>query len=205
VDRKSMMLRHLKSSGQARLAELAAEIGLTKQGALRHLESLEAAGLVGRRPGSTAGRPGRPQYVYELTAAGRDSFPSGYRELAAELAEAMPPKQLAAVFERRAAKLEADYGARLAGLDFEARARELAAAATDHGHMAELRRRPDGALELHHCNCPIQEVAARTGHPCQQELSTYERVLGAEVVRTSWVGFADPDCTYEIREKEKKN
>jgi predicted ArsR family transcriptional regulator len=200
------MLRHLKSSGEARLVELAAEARMTKQGALRHLEGLEAAGLVERRALQPANRrPGRPEHVYRLTAAGLESFPSSYRELAGDLAQAMPPKQLAAFFEQRAARLEVDYSHRLAGLDFDERVSELARAATDNGHMAELRRLPDGALELRHCNCPIQEVAARTGHPCQHELSIYERLLGAEVVRTSWVGNADPNCTYQIRQKEQKS
>jgi predicted ArsR family transcriptional regulator len=198
------MLRYLKSSGEARLAELAADAGMTKQGALRHLDSLEAAGLVERRTLQSANpRPGRPEHVYRLTPAGVESFPSSYRELAGDLAQAMPPKQLAAFFEKRAARMEADYGDRLAGLDFKERVRELARAATDNGHMAELRKLPDGSLELRHCSCPIQEVAARTGHPCQHELSIYERLLGAEVVRTSWVGNADANCTYQIREKEQ--
>jgi hypothetical protein len=33
----------------------------------------------------------------------------------------------------------------------------------------------------------------------------YERLLGAEVVRTSWVGNSDPNCTYQIREKEQNS
>jgi predicted ArsR family transcriptional regulator len=206
VDRKHLMLRHLKTSGEARLAELAAEAGMTKQGALRHLERLEAAGLVERGSVHPATRrAGRPEHVYRLTPAGVESFPSAYRQLAGDLAAAMPPEQLAAFFERRAGHLEADYGPRLAGLNFEERVSELTRAATDNGHMAELRRLPDGALELRHCNCPIQEVAARTGHPCQHELNMYERLLGAEVVRTSWVGNSDPNCTYQITEKEQKS
>jgi len=55
----------------------------------------------------------------------------------------------------------------LAGLDFEGRVRELAKLATEHGHMAEVVELPEGGLAIRHCNCPIQDVAARTGCPAR--------------------------------------
>lgn len=205
MDSKERVLRHLKLSGQSRLAEVATALGQSKQGALRHLDGLEAAGLVQHWPagGGGAGRPGRPEHVYRLTEAAADAFPSAYRELAAELAAAMSPEQLADFFERRAAARETLYRARLAGLNFEERALELSRLASEDGHMADLERLSEGLLKLRHCNCPIQEVAARTGHACQHELSMYERLLEAEVVRTSWVGAADATCSYEIRDMER--
>ena len=67
--------------------------------------------------------------------------------------------------------------------------------------MSEVVEIGDGSFEIRHCNCPIADVAAATGHPCRHEKSMYGRLLGAEVERTSWAATADPTCTYVIKSK----
>jgi len=46
VDRKQRILSYLKAHYSATLAELAEEMGLSKQGTLRHVEALAELGLV---------------------------------------------------------------------------------------------------------------------------------------------------------------
>ncbi|TMD14594.1 MAG: MarR family transcriptional regulator [Chloroflexi bacterium] len=198
--RRETILAFLKMRGQASLAEVAAHLEVSKQGALRHLEALEASGLATVAPADLH-RRGRPEHVYKLTPAAGEHFPDGHRELTAELVDFMTNEQLKQFFERRAARLEREYARRLAGLDFESRVRELARLATEHGHMAEVVEVGDGALAIRHCNCPIQDVAARTGLPCVNEHQMYERLLGTEVSRTTWVAEAADDCTYVMKEK----
>ena len=201
--RREAVLALVKTRGQATLAEVAAHLEVSKQGALRHLEALEASGLATMAPAAAHG-PGRPEHVYRLTATASDRFPDGHRELTSELVDFMTNEQLKQFFERRAARLEAEYAPRLAGLDFEARVRELARLASEHGHMAEVVELGDGGLAIRHCNCPIQDVAARTGLPCVNEQQMYERLLGTEVARTTWMAEAADDCTYVMKENEKK-
>jgi len=204
VDHKrAAILAFLKTRGQATLGEVASHLEVSKQGALRHLEALEAAGLATMAPAAPHG-PGRPENAYRLTAAAGEHFPDGHRELTSELVDFMTNDQLKQFFERRAARLEAEYAPRLAGLDFEARVRELARLATEHGHMAEVVELGEGGLAIRHCNCPIQDVAARTGLPCVNEQQMYERLLGADVARTTWMAEAADDCTYVMKENEKK-
>ena len=196
--RRDTILPFLKTRGHATLGEIAAHLEVSKQGTLRHLEALEAAGLATVAAAPPHGR-GRPENVYRLTAAAQDNFPDGHRELTGQLVEFLSEEQLKRFFERRSAKLEAEYAERLAGLDFEARVRELAKLATEHGHMAEVVEH-GGALAIRHCNCPIQDVAARTGLPCVNEQQMYERLLGAQVTRSTWMAEAASDCTYEVKE-----
>src|SRR6202165_3611796 len=170
--RRESILAFLKTRGHATLGEVAAHLEVSKQGALRHLEALEAAGLATVASAQPHGR-GRPEHVYKLTAAAGDHFPDGHRQLAGDLAEFLSEEQLKRFFERRAARLEAEYGPRLAGLDFEARVRELAKLATEHGHMAKEGGTPPGGRAIRHCKCPLQDVAARTGLPCQSEQQMY--------------------------------
>jgi predicted ArsR family transcriptional regulator len=197
--RRESILAFLKTRGHATLGDVAGHLEVSKQGALRHLEALEAAGLATNGHAEPHGR-GRPENVYTLTPASGGHFPDGHRELAGDLVTFLSEEQLKRFFERRAERLEAEYAPRLAGLDFEGRVRELAKLATEHGHMAEVVELPEGGLAIRHCNCPIQDVAARTGLPCQSEQQMYERLLGAAVTRSTWMAEAASDCTYEVKE-----
>jgi predicted ArsR family transcriptional regulator len=201
--RREAILAFLKTRGQATLGDIALQLEVSKQAALRHLESLEASGMA-TMASDELHRRGRPENVYRLTPAAGEHFPDGHRELTGELVDFMSNEQLKDFFERRAARLEAEYAPRLAGLDFEARVRELARLASEHGHMAEVVELGDGGLAIRHCNCPIQDVAARTGLPCLNEQQMYERLLGAGVARTTWMAEAADDCTYVMKENEKK-
>jgi DeoR family transcriptional regulator, suf operon transcriptional repressor len=199
--RRETILAFLKTRGHASLGDVAAHLEISKQGALRHMEALEADGLATVTPADEH-RRGRPENVYTLTGAAFEHFPHAHRELATDLVEFLSEEQLKRFFERRAARLEAEYAPRLAGLDFEGRVRELAKLATEHGHMAEVVELPGGGLAIRHCNCPIQDVAARTGLPCVNEAQMYERLLGAPVTRSTWMREAASDCTYEVKESK---
>ena len=201
--RRETILAFIKTRGHASLGEVAAHLEISKQGALRHMEALESDGLANVTPAEEH-RRGRPENVYKLTPAAYEHFPHAHRELASELVEFLSEAQLTEFFERRTARLEAEYAPRLAGLDFEGRVRELAKLATEHGHMAEVVELPTGGLAIRHCNCPIQDVAARTGLPCVNEQQMYERLLGAPVNRSTWMREKASDCTYEVKESGGK-
>jgi DeoR family suf operon transcriptional repressor len=203
MDRKPVVLALLKARGSAGLAEIAEHLGVSKQATLRHLETLLARGLVEVSTVEHNG-PGRPSHVYRLTAAAGDLFPSGHRELAGELVEFMDEAELERFFAARARRLEAEYAARLAGLTFPERVRELVRVTTEHGHMTELVEEAGGGIQIRHCNCPIQDVAARGGHPCRYELDVYRRLLGTLVARSTWLGAGDSSCTYDITTAERK-
>ena len=198
--RREVVLAFLKSRGQATLAEVAAHLEISKQGALHHLEALQADGLAALH--SQGHGRGRPENVYSLTPAAAEHFPHTHRELAGDLVEFLNEEQLKVFFERRAARIEAEYAPQLAGLDFAGRVRALAKLATEHGHMAEVVELPEGGLAIRHCNCPIQDVAGRTALPCQNERDMYERLLGAPVERSTWLREASADCTYEVKERK---
>ena len=197
--RREIILTFLKTRGRATLGEVASHLEVSKQAALKHLEALDTDGLAAVAHAQSHGR-GRPENVYSLTPAAAEHFPHTHRELAGDFVEFLNEEQLRRFFERRAARLEAEYAPRLAGLDFDARVRELARLATEHGHMAEVVELPEGGLAIRHCNCPIQDVAVRTPLPCKNEQEMYERLLGAPVERSTWLREAASDCTYQVKE-----
>ncbi len=201
--RREIILAFLKTRGHATLGEVAAHLEVSKQAALKHLEALDTEGLTAVAHAQSHGR-GRPENVYSLTSAAAEHFPHTHRQLAGDLVEFLNEEQLQRFFERRAARLEAEYAPRLAGLDFDARVRELARLATENGHMAEVVELSGGGLAIRHCNCPIQDVAVRTPLPCKNEQEMYERLLGAPVERSTWVREAASDCTYQVNEGSKR-
>src|SRR3989454_10480773 len=102
--KRDTILAFLKTRGHATLGEIAAHLEVSKQGALRHLEALGADGLATVGP-AEAHRPGRPESVYELTAAAGEHFPDGHRELTGERVAFVLPGQVKQFFERRAARV----------------------------------------------------------------------------------------------------
>ena len=201
--RREIILAFLKTRGNATLGEVATHLEVSKQAALRHLESLADDGLATVAHTQSHGR-GRPENLYSLTPAAGEHFPHSHRQLAGDLVGFIPEDQLRRFFELRTARIEAEYAPRLAGLDLDGRVRELAKLATEHGHMAEVVELPEGGLAIRHCNCPIQDVAARTALPCRNELEMYERLLGAPVERSTWLREAAADCTYQVKERNHK-
>jgi predicted ArsR family transcriptional regulator len=198
--RKDAILSFLKASGQASLADVAAHLEVSKQGALRHLETLLAEGLIEKGSEVHVG-PGRPEHFYRLAPAAAEHFPHAHRELAGELVKFMAADQLDRFFAERAARTEARLAEELAGLNFEQKVRRLAELSAAGGHMTEFVDNGDGSYAIRHCNCPIADVATETGHPCHREQSMYGRLLGAEVERTTWLANSDPACTYVVKSK----
>ena len=199
--RKDAILGFLKASGQASMADVASHLEVSKQGALRHLEALLAEGLVEKGNETHVG-PGRPEHVFRLTAAAAEHFPHAHRELAGELVKFMGAAQLERFFVERAARTEATMAAELAGLTLEQKVKRIGELASASGHMTEVVENGDGSFAIRHCNCPIGDVAAETGHPCHREQSMYERLLGTPVERTTWLANNDAACTYVIDTKK---
>jgi predicted ArsR family transcriptional regulator len=201
--RKESILAFLKSNVDASPADVAALLGVSKQAALRHLDALEAEGLVEHRLAPHEG-PGRPGHAYRLTSGAAEHFPHAHRQLAAELIAFMPPRDVERFFAQRAARTEAAVAPTLSGLPLRGKVARVAAQASASGHMTEVVDNGDGTFAIRHRNCPIGDLAAATGHPCQNELAMYERLFGAAVERTTWAAANDPACTYVIKTKERR-
>ena len=197
-DRKQEILAYLKIHAGAPLNDVARHLGVSRQAALRHLESLHRAGLVDFNPEARRA-PGRPGHLYHLTPLAATRFPGGHRELAGELVQFVGNDALDRFFAARTARIEAEYASRMQGNDLRSRAVELARLATERGHMAEVVETEDGSIAIRQCHCPIGDVAMESRTPCRHELEMYERLLGAGVARAAFMPDQDSTCTYVIK------
>src|SRR5215211_2753987 len=113
------ILEQIKRGGNVTAEAIAADLSVTLSGARQTLTALEREGLLAHAP--ERGGPGRPRYVYSLTAAGDALFPRAYAELTNELLEYVEdedPQLLERIFTRRADRRLQRARERTVGLSF---------------------------------------------------------------------------------------
>jgi predicted ArsR family transcriptional regulator len=199
--------RSLLTHGPATAPELAQRLGMTPAGVRRHLDSLEADGLIqsGERP-AFGPRPargrGRPPRVYSVTEVGRDTFDQAYDDLAASalrfLAESGGSAAITAFAQRRAAELERRYLPLLAAeTDPRRKAEVLANAMSDDGFVASVTHASGSASALQICqhNCPVAHVAGEFPELCTAEAEAMGRLLHTNVTRLATIAHGDGVCT----------
>jgi predicted ArsR family transcriptional regulator len=204
--RRKVLLLLRKHPGVT-VAELASELDLTGMGVRRHLDALQADGLVEPTECTRKG-PGRPASGWRLSAAGLELFPRRYDGVALDvledLGELAGPETVDAVFAARTEKLAAGYQAQLASAgadELPDRVAALARIRDDAGYLAEWAQADDGSLVLTENNCAVHRVAEKYPMVCAQELALIRRVLGpdVEVTRTAHTMAGDAVCSYRIR------
>ncbi|PPK96135.1 putative ArsR family transcriptional regulator [Kineococcus xinjiangensis] len=197
--------------GPVTVAALAPVLGLTVAAVRRHLDAMEAEGVVEVRGPSAGGRPrgrGRPAREYVVSSSGHRELPAGYDEMAlsalAFLAESGGPAAVEGFAEVRARALEARLvqAVEAVGDDVAARVQALAGALAAEGYAASAR--PVGAgtgaegTQLCQGHCPVQRVAERFPQLCEAEARAFERVLGTRVQRLATLAHGDHVCTAHV-------
>lgn len=192
------------------VTELASALDVTGMGVRRHLECLEADGLVEHSEStdpSVAHPRGRPPTGWQLSAAGIELFPRRYEALALDILDSLAEGDdsqvaLSKVFAGCTEKTASEYSEALAAkTEFTERVEGLARLRDDAGYLAEVEESPDGTMLLTENNCAVHRVAQRWPAVCAMELSLLQRVLGpeVEVTRVAHTMSGDPVCSYRIR------
>jgi predicted ArsR family transcriptional regulator len=197
--------RQLLESGPATAPDLAERLGLSPTAVRRHLDSLEADGLVayGERapfgPARVRGR-GRPARVYALTDAGRGAFDQAYDDLAVGalrfMADTGGRAAVLAFARHRTAELERRYEDDVRADEPTGRASELAAALAADGYAATVVAAAGApALQLCQHHCPVSHVATEFPELCDAETEVFSRLLGRHVTRLATIAHGDGVCT----------
>ena len=207
---RDRVARAVLEHGPVTAADVACELGITPAAVRRHLDALEAEGLVQAREARSAaprGR-GRPARAYVLTDAGHASMTTAYDDLAASamafLAEQLGPEAVEAFAARRVGELEQRYApvVRGAGDDVDARTEALAQALAEDGYAASARpvSGPAGDVGTQLCqgHCPVQHVAARFPQLCDAETEVFSRLLGVHVQRLATLARGAHVCTTHV-------
>ncbi len=197
------ILELLKRRGRQTVDELSSALGITPMGVRQHLAVLEKDGLVSTA--SVRRGMGRPSYLYALTERALELFPRNYQALAssmlADLTDNEGPEIVKRLFERRARRLEKGYLERLDGKALRERVAELARILESNGNMASWAELDPDTFVIQEHNCGILGVAREFPEACREELTLFERVLQAEVVREQTQAGGGNECKYLIRRR----
>lgn len=196
----------LLEGGPQTAAELALALGMTATAARKHLEVLEASGLVSHHddapfgPKSTGPRGrGRPAKVFALTPAGREFFAQSYDDIAVEavafIGEQLGSEGIKQFAQKRVANVFKPIAENSRGLSAEA----LAEGLSDAGFSASLRPAPVvDAVQLCQHTCPISHVASEFPQFCEAETEAISAALGVHVTRISTIATGSEICTTHI-------
>ncbi|MFI7589006.1 helix-turn-helix transcriptional regulator [Spongisporangium articulatum] len=201
--------REILQQGPVTARDLAETLGLTPAAVRRHLDGLEAQGLVEVHSSSTAsdGSPrgrGRPARRYVLSDSGHATMSAEYDHLAAHvleyLARTAGPEAVAGFARERAERLAARYrpAVEAAGPGPGSRAQALAGVLSEDGYAAAVRSNPRGATQLCQGHCPVQHVAARFPQLCEAETQAFSTLLGVHVQRLATLAHGEHVCTTHV-------
>jgi len=205
--------------GPVTVAALADQLALTPAGVRRHLDHLQAAGLVTTWQGAASRQRarGRPARQYVLSDAGHAAMTSGYGDLAVSalrhLARIGGAGAVRTFAEERIGELERRHrpAVEAAGDSPGVRARALAEALSREGYAASTRPVPGGrasqdpgreaaqagghGLQLCQGHCPVQDVAREFPQLCEAETDAFSRLLGVHVQRLATLAHGEHVCT----------
>jgi predicted ArsR family transcriptional regulator len=210
------VFRAVLSHGPVEVVAVARRLGVTPAAVRRHVEALEADGLVAVHE-AVSPRPrgrGRPARAYVVTARGHRAAGGGYEEVAlsalAHLARHYGPDAVARFTDERLRELESRWHAAVdaAGPEPLDRARALAAALGADGFAAEARdvepahAEPGagnipGPLGVQICqgHCPVHTLAEAYPGLCEAETAAFSRLVGTPVQRLATIAHGDHVCT----------
>jgi len=197
------ILEYLKRRRDASVADLAAHLDMSYEGARLHLRRLLAAGLVLEAPAArpNAAGAGRPVARYALSPEAEDLFPKDYDELAVGLIDALSErlgeaalKQVLAAFTERRVR---EWAPRLAGKSLPERLEALKSIYGEGDPYMTVEPGPR-AIRLIEYNCPFLNVARRRPALCSVTVSALRQLLGVRVVREERFQAGHGRCVFRV-------
>lgn len=204
--RRQEILMILKRQGESTVNQLAGMLVLTPVTIRHHLDILRADGLVEASAIRRGRGPGRPRFIYTLTAEAGDCFPQCYDNLANELLDQMQTRLgkqetqdiLNAIAARRLQRApEQD-----ASLSLEKRIERTAAYLTEQGYIASWGKEK-GNWFIRICNCLYQNVSSLHPELCSIDLFVLEQLAGEKLERVQSMTDGSHACVYQVARPER--
>lgn len=200
---RERVVSRILEQGPTTAAALAEQLGLTPAAVRRHLDQLQADGVVAVREPRAAERRGRgrPAKVFVITDAGRDRFDHDYDALAVDALEFLSaeagPDAVKAFARHRLSGLRTRLLPLVEQADVDDRAAVVAQALSDEGFAASTTSTPAGAQICQH-HCPVAHVAEQFPQLCEAEAELFAELLGTHVQRLATIAHGDGVCTTHL-------
>lgn len=173
--------------------EVAEALGVSRAAAQRHLQDLEARGLVRSEVRRCPGR-GRPHRVYRAQDQGAP-YAALCGDVLRGLERALGREAVVALLLERNRALFAPL--RLEALPLKERLLRLARFLKEQGYEAEVVEE-EGRLYLCQRRCPKLALSREHAALCESELLAYQELLGLPLVREERLAEGGSCCRYRI-------
>nr|WP_319511129.1 metalloregulator ArsR/SmtB family transcription factor [uncultured Draconibacterium sp.] len=197
------ILMLLKMRGEATALLIAEELGITKEGARKHLLNLSEAGLVEATVKSEG--VGRPSTYYSLTEKGLSRFPNTHADITVQLLQSVKKllgeNALDLLISDREAVIYERYEKQMEGLEtVEQKLDVLSKKRSEEGYIAEWKKEDDAYYFIEN-HCPICAAATECQGFCRSELKNFKQLIGEEydMERTEYIIENGNRCVYKIK------
>jgi predicted ArsR family transcriptional regulator len=192
----------LHAPGPISIPALAAQLGISRNAAHQHVNSLERDGLIERA--AQISTRGRPSQGFQLSAAGEALFPRQYallaRKLIGELARLLGPDALPGAMARMGEELAGELAPRMAE-GGEVTVGAIAELMRDLGYEAHLASGEEDQVEAH--NCVFHDLAMRDPAICAVDLALLGALSGRSVDHLSCMARGERSCRFAFGEKKR--
>ena len=204
-DTKQDILQHLLKRGEVTAQDFAEKLDISPQAIRKHLKDLEIEGLIYHRAEQVG--MGRPQFIYVLTALGRDHFPDSYNQFAVNfldtLIDTLGKEQVSEVLHKQWQRKSQHYKSQLGTGSLKQRLEKLTEIRRTEGYVTEWFAVEASDLKnqsfvFTEYNCAIAHVAESFPSVCGHELEMFATVLDCPVERTHWMVNGEHRCGYLI-------
>lgn len=198
-NRRHELMRHLlRSKAGLTVVELSSRLDITRNAVRQHLAGLVADGLV--VAGSTRPSGGRPERLYLLTGAGRESFPRRYSWFAELMVESIRSEAGSEGLRRRLSALGTSVARQLrgqfAGLSSRrSRIEKLSEVMEDLGYDTR-GRTADGNIEAF--NCVFHDLAQQNPEVCQFDLALMSSFTDSKVEHLECMARGGNSCRFKF-------
>lgn len=195
---RERILRLVVERREARVEELADELGISAAAVRRHLDNLRADGLVSVRTVKQA--TGRPYYCFVPTDAAIEAMQHTYVDLLQRLLQCLGEREevASAVAAAVAEAVAARHRGEVAAADPIARVAEVTESLRREGILDSWRAEADG-IHLVNAVCPYRQVAEHSRLPCESDRRAIELLLGTTVEQIHRIVDGGQVCEYVVR------
>lgn len=200
VASRQRIIVQLKKSGEASVADLSRELGLTSVTVRHHLQELRRDGLVDEPTPRRRKGPGRPEMAYHLVAGASSDLPRNYHELCSsivgQLAGQFPTEILTEVLAGAGQDLGRSARSHRTGRAGTLEA-HVEAFLEERGYLPRWVRRGDDR-RLHLANCPYHEIAQNTPEMCSFDKALVAGLMGTSVRLEASIAAGAPVCCFQL-------
>ena len=194
---RAQLLDRIVDGGGASAAAVGAELGIATATARRHLERLEADGML--EVEVVRDGPGRPAHVYRATGQGVRAVRDRSWDLAGRVFGELERMQAAGprISEALAENVADAHRSEVGDGTIEERVEEVVGALRPEGIIDGWKRVKE-ALVLVNNACPYLSAATASDCVCEADRLAIEKLLGVEVLQTGRVAGGDDCCEYVV-------